>query len=104
MVLKTYMENTSHMIDNDEPDGDVVGYTFSKSGGLSKLQAFKGESIYKVLCIVDTQEKYDTVKEYLEKRADTNKSSGPIQEWAAKSLQELNEGKDVVGECWKITK
>lgn len=103
MVLKTYMENVGHMIDNDEPDGDVVGYTFLKSNGLSKLQAFKGESIYKVLCIVDTQEKYNTVKKYLEKHADPNKARGPIQEWAAKSLQELNEGKDEVGECWKIT-
>jgi hypothetical protein len=97
------MENVGHMIDNDEPDGDVVGYTFLKSNGLSKLQAFKGESIYKVLCIVDTQEKYNTVQKYLEKHADHNKSSGPIQEWAAKTLQELNEGKDEVGECLKIT-
>ena len=31
MVLKTYMENVGHMLDGDEPDGDVVGYTFLKS-------------------------------------------------------------------------
>lgn len=104
MVLQVYLMNIHRMIDDREPDGSVVGYTFTRSGGLVKFQAFpKGDGEYKVLCIVDTEEKYEKVKDYLEKRADRNKSRGAIQEWAEKSLRELNEGKDEIGECWKIT-
>ena len=104
MVLQVYLMNVHRMIENREPDGNVVGYTFSRSDGLSKFQAFKEEDgTYKVFCIIDTQEKYDKMKKYLEKRADKTKSRGAIQEWAAKSLQELDEGKDEIGTVWKIT-
>lgn len=72
-----------------------------KSATKTAIYELDGE--YKVLCIVDTEEKYERVKDYLEKHADRNKSRGAIQEWAEKSLRELNEGRDEIGECWKIT-
>lgn len=103
MVLQVYLMNIHRLIEGRDPDGNVVGYTFTRSRGLEKFQSFlKDNGEYQVFCIVDTQEKYNWMKEYLEKQADPNKAGGPIQKWAAKSLQELNEGKDEIGEVWKI--
>ena len=42
MVLQVYLMNIHRMIENREPDGSVVGYTFTRSGGLEIPERRRG--------------------------------------------------------------
>lgn len=105
MVMQVYLMNIHRMIEGREQDVNVVGYTFTRSQGIRKFQSFPDpnrKKFYTVYEIVK-EERIPHIRTYLNKYAGLNYESS-MRTWAINCLKELSEGKDVIGECWKIVK
>lgn len=105
MVMQVYLMNIHRMIEGREPDGNVVGYTYTRIGDIEKYQAFPDpnkEGFFTVYKIVK-EDRIPHIRIYLNKYAGLDNECS-IKTWAINCLKELNEGNDVIGECWKIVK
>jgi len=107
MVLQVYLQNIHRIIDGYIPgeNESVIGYNYTRFDeiecGIAKFQAFKKEGkedyiVYRILSknSIPIIEKY--CKKYL------GISDRPIKTWAINCLKEIEEGKDIIGDCFKI--
>lgn len=103
MVLQVYLMNIHRLVEAREPDGNVVGYTYSTTRGIIKFQAFPGEdgkwSVYNII----GEDRVPKLIEYLNKYAGLEHDSN-MKTWAVGCLKEIEDGKDVIGKVWKIVK
>jgi len=106
MVLQVYLQNIHRIIDGYIPeDENVIGYNYKKFDkiecGIAKFQAFKKEGgkdyiVYRIL----SKNSIPNIKRSCEKYLGL--SDRPIKTWAINCLKEIEEGKDIIGGCFKI--
>ena len=100
MVLQIYLMNIHRIIDNNDYDGAVVGYTYTIRGGIKKFQAFKKDDGTYVVYNVITKDELPAVKKTIEKYI--NIHDCPTKKWAQDAMKDIEEGHDVIGETWKL--
>ena len=98
MVLQIYLMNIHRIIDHNDYNGDVVGYTYTISGGIQKFQAFKKDDGTYIVYNVITKDKLPVVKETIEKYINHHNCS--IKKWAQDAMKDIEEGHDVIGGSW----
>lgn len=100
MVLQTYLMNIHRIIDHNDYDGDVIGYTYTISDGIKKFQAFKKDDGTYVVYNIISKNELPTVKKTIEKYINLHDCS--MKKWAQDAMKDLEEEHDVIGETWKI--
>lgn len=100
MVLQIYLMNIHRIIDHNDYEGAVVGYTYTRTGGIKKFQAFKKDDGTYVVYNVITKDELPAVKKTIEKYI--NIHDCPTKKWAQDAMKDIEEGHDVIGETWKL--
>lgn len=104
IVLQTYLSNVHRLLDRHEFNENIVGYTDTNGHHLKKHTVLKSDdkfNPYYAVRVIQTQEEFDEMKNWLDKEASRDKESH-THKWALQCLEELNEGKKIIGEHWLI--
>jgi hypothetical protein len=98
MVFQIYLMNIHRIIDHNDYEGAVVGYTYTRSGGIKKFQAFKKDDGTYVVYNVISKNELPNVRKTIEKYI--NLHDCPRKKWAQDAMKDIEEGHDVIGETW----
>ena len=107
MVLQVYLQNIRNIIDNYSPseDEDIIGYEYDRwdkiKSGIVKFQAFKKDDGEYIVYRILGEDSIPATKKYF-KRYLCLPDGKPIKTWAINCLKEIEEGKDIIGGCFKI--
>ena len=106
ITMQAFLQNVHCLIDNVIPDDKVLGYlpnyNIHNESHLTTLisEWFEDEGKYRCLNLIK-QKSIEGIKKWLSDRANL-KYTSYTTEWARECLQEIEEGKTIIGKYWKI--
>lgn len=107
MVLRVYLQNIRNIIDNYSPseNEDTIGYGYDRwdriKSGIIKFQAFKKDNGEYIVYRILGKDSIPAIKNYF-KRYLCLSDGKPMKTWSINCLKEIEDGKDIIGDVFKI--